>query len=116
VQLETHILGEELARALVKHHFSAEMSSAFFVVAYNPRHRGAEGLLKDNHIKRYHMRILIDHFQVLDPADILFFDDVQHVVEDCRDTCGVRAVQVDPEVGFQLSDLIHHLSSPSPSP
>jgi hypothetical protein len=116
VQLETHILGEELARALVDHHFPVDMSSAFFIVAYNPRHRGAEGLLEDNRIKRYHMRVLKDHFQVQDPTDILFFDDVHHVVEDCRETCGVRAVLVDPQVGFQLSDLIHHLSaSPSPS-
>jgi hypothetical protein len=112
---ETHILGEELARALVDHHFPAEMSSFIFIVAYNPRHRGAEGLLEDNRIKRHHMRVLTNHFQIQDPADILFFDDVQHVVEDCRETCGVRAVLVDPEVGFQLSDLIHHLSATSSS-
>jgi hypothetical protein len=111
---ETHILGEELARALVDHHFPSDMSSAFFIVAYNPRHRGADGELEDNHIKRHHMRMLKHHFQVENAADILFFDDVQHVVKDCRVACGVRAVLVDPEVGFQLSDLINHLSA-SPS-
>lgn len=115
VQPETHILGEELARALVERHFPVETARAFFIVAYNPRHRGNEGELPDNNIKRHHMRMLKDHFQVQDPADILFFDDVPHVVEDCRETCGVRAVLVDPEVGFQLSDLINHLAASSPS-
>jgi hypothetical protein len=116
VQPETHILGEELARALLDHHFPANVARAFFIVAYNPRHRGPEGELEVNRIKRHHMRMLTNHFQVQAAADILFFDDTPHVVDDCRESCGVRAVQVDPEVGFQLSDLLNHLSaSPSTS-
>jgi hypothetical protein len=117
VQPETHILGEELARALVDRHFPADMARAFFIVAYNPRHRGPEGELQVNRIKRHHMRMLMNHFQVQAAADILFFDDTPHVVDDCRETCGVRAVQVDAQVGFQLSDLLIHLSAiAAPSP
>jgi hypothetical protein len=71
VQPQTHILGEELARALVDHLFPTEMSRFLFIVAYNPRHQGAEGLLEDNRIKRHHMRVLKHHFQVQDPADML---------------------------------------------
>jgi hypothetical protein len=118
VQPATHILGEELARALVDRHFSSDISQAFFIVAYNPRHRGLEGELEHNRIKRYHMRMLHNYFEQVqggagapEPAETLFFDDLPHVVDDCRETCGVRAVLVDPKVGFQLSDLINHLSA-----
>jgi hypothetical protein len=116
VQPATHILGEELARALVDRHFLSDIANAFFIVAYNPRWRGLEGELEHNRIKRHHMRMLQTHFEQVQvgagtPADTLFFDDTPHVVDDCRDTCGVRAVLVDPKVGFQLSDLINHLSA-----
>jgi hypothetical protein len=88
IQPETHILGKELATALVNQAFSEDIASSFFVVAYNPRWH-AEGQKEENKIKRYHMKELQRHFEV-EAKDILFLDDTPSVVEDCIQTCGVR--------------------------
>jgi hypothetical protein len=108
IQPETHILGKELATALVNQLFSEEIASSFFVVAYNPRWH-AEGQEEVNKIKRYHMKELQRHFEVK-ANDILFLDDTPSVVEDCIQTCGVRTIQIDPERAFQLSDLLENLT------
>jgi hypothetical protein len=108
IQPETHILGKELATALVNQTFSEEIASSFFVVAYNPRWH-AEGQEEENKIKRYHMRELQRHFGV-EANEILFLDDTPSVVEDCIQTCGVRTIQIDPERAFRLSDILDNLT------
>jgi hypothetical protein len=107
IQPATHILGDELARALVDRHFSPATAAAIFCVAYNPRHRGAHGQMEEHRIKRYHVLVLQQHFGV-DAAEIIFFDDTPQVVQDCRETCGVHAVQVDPNQGFVFADLLSY--------
>lgn len=106
---KTHILGEELATSLLRKHFSPAVIASFFIVAYNPRVH-PEGNNKEDHlIKRYHMRRIMEHFQI-QPIEILFFDDTHHVVEDCIETCKVQhSFIVDPDYGFQLTDLIRNL-------
>jgi hypothetical protein len=104
IQRESHILGEELARALLAHCFHPNVQDAFHVVAYNPRAR-KDGHLDENKIKRRHMNDLVRHFNVL-PREILFLDDDSTNISDCNETCQVKAVQVNPEHGFQLSDLL----------
>jgi FMN phosphatase YigB (HAD superfamily) len=104
VQRETHILGNELARALVEKQFPAEIAAAFFIVAYNPRVQ-PEGEKMENKLKRYHFRELQSQFGVKQ-YEILFFDDSGDIIEDCRETCGIHAFQVDPKTGFCLEDLL----------
>jgi hypothetical protein len=100
---ETHILGHELAMALLQRYFSSDVVAAFFIVAYNPRVRGDTD---ENRVKRYHMRQLQAHFGIDDASRILFFDDTPGVVEDCRDHCGTQAVLVNAETGLQWSDFL----------
>lgn len=104
VKPETHILGSELAGALVKRWFPPKIASSFFVVAYNPRVR-PDGHLEENKIKRYHIRKLVDHFQAK-PEEIVFLDDTKTVVDDLNQHCGVKAILVDAEKGFQIGDLL----------
>ena len=85
-------------------HFDEQVAQAFFIVAYNPRARGTAD--NDAHCsKRYHRKELQRHFAV-SASEILFFDDTAHVVQDCSEVCGVLTVQVDPQKGFQLSNLL----------
>ena len=107
VQPATHILGEELARAMLEHTFTAEVASTFFVVAYNPRVQGTKND-EQNKIKRFHFRKIMEHFEAK-PEEILFFDDVKTVVDDCNDHIGIKAIQVDESVGFQYGDLLNGL-------
>lgn len=99
-----YIIGSELARAVLSANFEPEIVEAFEVIGYNPK---ARGTTQDdrNKVKRYHMRCLQERFQVK-PKDILFFDDVPHIVEDCRNSCEVHAVLVDANVGFHYNDLL----------
>jgi hypothetical protein len=118
IQSETHILGEELVRALLEHCFPvsdedeegvvASIVSSFFIVAYNPRVHSPTND-EDNKIKRYHMRQVKQKFGITDGNDVVFFDDTPEVVQDCVDVCGVRAIAVDPEFGFRLEDLLENL-------
>lgn len=108
VQPTTHILGSELARAVVERNFDPSVAAAFLIVAYNPKARGRDGQMEHNRIKRCHMRTIQQHFQV-DPESIVFLDDTPQVVDDCRNHCGVRAILVDGRTGFQLSDLLSAL-------
>lgn len=103
---DTHILGHELATALLQRYFTHEIVQAFCIVAYNPRVRG-ESESESNKVKRYHMRKLQEHFHcVKDSSQILFFDDTPSVVEDCRDHCGVQAILVNEATGFRWSDVL----------
>lgn len=108
IDRRTHILGKELAKAVLDHCFGEPIASSFFIVAYNPR---ARGQAKDPHncIKRYHMREIQHHYSVK-KSEILLFDDTVEVVDDCARTCNVRAVQVDPKKGFRLDDLLQAFS------
>ena len=122
VNRKTHIMGEELAKALLDHCFAPDIASSFFIVAHNPRAHG-QGKDPQNCIKRYHMREIQNHFSV-EGKEVLFFDDTPAVVEDCKSNCGgVQAVLVDPKKGFRLDDLLQAFSpissvtnDPSPCP
>jgi hypothetical protein len=106
VRKETHILGDELATTLLTTHFEPAVASAFYVVAYNPRVR------KENFpYKRFHMQRIMEHYEISDPAQIVFFDDDKGNVKDSNDTCGVKAILVDPKQGFRLDDLLKSLPS-----
>jgi len=109
VQPETHILGTELATALVSK-FEPETASSIFIVAYNPRHHPDDAADENKLIKRYHMNLLKEKFQV-EGKNIIFFDDTEHVVDDCRKTCGVHAFVVDPNHGFRLIDLLRNFGA-----
>jgi hypothetical protein len=106
VQPVTHILGRELAQTMIRASFPLDIAKPFFVVAYNPRVRKAN---EENAFKRHHMREIQAHFGV-QPHEMLFFDDVASIVEDCQRTCGVIAVCVCADVGFQMDDLINNLA------
>jgi hypothetical protein len=111
IHKETHILGHELATALLDRYFSAAIVAAFCIVAYNPRVRlgngSADKEVENHKVKRYHMRRLQEHFGVEDPSRILLLDDTPAVVQDCRDFCGVQAVLVQSaEKGLQWSDIL----------
>jgi hypothetical protein len=106
VQPTTHILGTELAQTMIRATFPPDIADAFFVVAYNPRVRKAE---EEYAFKRYHMREIQRHFGV-QLHELLFFDDVPSIVEDCQQTCGVIAVCVHAHVGFRLDDLMKNLA------
>ena len=111
VNPETHIMGTELAAELVEHCFPGEIASSFFIVAYNPRPRGQlDNPL--NCMKRYHMREIQQHFSV-SSKEIIFFDDVLKIVDDCSNHCGVRSVLVDAKYGFRLTDLMRAFQNDS---
>lgn len=99
-----YIMGSELAKAVLGANFEPEIAEAFEVIGYNPRARGTTEDERTK-VKRHHMRCLQERFEVK-PEDILFFDDVPHIVEDCRAVCGVHSVLVDENVGFQCDDLL----------
>jgi phosphoglycolate phosphatase-like HAD superfamily hydrolase len=105
VRPDTHVLGQDLAQRMVDYHFDPIVAQAFFIVAYNPRVRKATE--ESNLFKRHHMRVIREHFSQVEPKNILFFDDVLKIVQDCNEYCGVRAVLVDERKGFQLSDLVN---------
>ena len=107
IQRDTHILGMELATRLVHDCFPMEVSSAFSIVAYNPRvHPEHDSEL--NKYKRYHMRVLLAKYGV-QGNEVAFFDDTLAVVDDCLNHCGIiHAVQVDDNIGFQIDDVINN--------
>jgi hypothetical protein len=106
IRRETHVLGTELARAVVQRHFSQQVAEAFFIVAFKPRVRKVTD--ERDRIKRYHMRMIGQHFCV-HSEQIVFFDDLERTVKDCINYCKVRAIQVDDTVGFQFCDLLDNL-------
>jgi hypothetical protein len=100
----THIIGSELANAVLTTHFHDDVVRAFHIVAYNPKVRSTKHD-EANKVKRHHMKYLQQSFGV-EAHEILFFDDVPHIVEDCANVCGVHAVLVNAQVGFQYHDLL----------
>jgi hypothetical protein len=108
VKPETHILGSELARALLERCFEPSVASRCLVVAYNPRARGPEGSLQENRVKRYHVRHFRQHFDVEESHQILLVDDLDEVVDDCRSHCGTHAVKVNPATGFYLQNVLDY--------
>lgn len=101
----THIMGFELATQMLQKCFPSEVAQSFFVVSYNPR---ARGTMEDqeNCVKRYHMREIRNYFGA-SSKEIIFFDDTPEVVKDCLENCGVKAVLVDANKGFQIEDLLN---------
>jgi hypothetical protein len=107
IRPETHILGSELARAVLDRCFEPNVASRCLVVAYNPRARGPEGALQENRVKRFHVRQFLRHYGA-EPNQILLVDDLDEVVDDCRSHCGIHAVKVNPATGFCLQDLLEY--------
>jgi hypothetical protein len=112
VKPDTHILGTELVQALLRHSCRSEDVSTndILIIAYNPRVRHANDDDDDDDTnqykyKRYHMRRIQEHFGVQGPQ-ILFLDDTPEIVQDCKEYCGVHAVQVDAQRGLQWSDIL----------
>lgn len=103
----THVLGDDLALAVLQHVFPEEIVSRFKIVAYNPRVH-VEGTDEAFLHKRYHMRELCEHFAT-HPREILFFDDVDSIVTDASYTCGVCAFKVDPAEAFEVTDILKAL-------
>ena len=110
IQPSTHILGHELATCLIENHFDSSICNAIKIVAYNPRvHPTDDPEVKEkNKIKRYHFRKIQEHFKIDQPQQILFFDDTLSVVTDCNKHIGIRAIQVNPDTGFVIQDLLSY--------
>ena len=117
----THILGKELASKLIEKYFTNDIVSSFFIVAYNPRahhHRQEEEEEQEqenneeeniNKMKRYHFRLIRNHFSDVESKEILFFDDTEDIVRDCNEFCNINAFQVDPNFGFRLEDITKNI-------
>jgi len=106
---ESHILGNELAVQVLKANFPPKIVETVKVVAYQPNVRPEAAHDESFLYKRFHMRELCEHFKVK-PGEILFFDDLRHIVDDCKRYCNVHAIQVDETRGFHLEDLINGLN------
>mmetsp|Transcript_19808 Transcript_19808/g.24020 ORF Transcript_19808/g.24020 Transcript_19808/m.24020 type:complete len:188 (+) Transcript_19808:238-801(+) len=101
---DTHIVGDELVNEVLKHAgFAEEIRKKIFVIGYNHKAHGDEGLKEKNLLKRRHIRKVCQHFEVT-PREILLFDDEQENVDDCE-RLGVFCVKIDPEQGFLFSDF-----------
>jgi len=99
----THIVGTELVNKVLQESFKNEVIEKIFIVAYNNKCHGTEGLKDENLYKRHHIREVCRHYNVK-PNQILLFDDEQANVDDCR-KLGVVMSKVDPAVGFRISDF-----------
>jgi len=97
VSRDTHIMGEDLVRAVLAHAVP-DIQHAFHVVAYNPRVRGVTDP-SDAH-KKKHIREIAAHYGVATSACLLYDDDEGN----CADTGRMFAtVRVDPRVGLRLT-------------
>jgi hypothetical protein len=45
----------------------------------------------------------------VEPKEILFFDDTEEIVSDCKEFCNINAFQVDPNFGFRLEDITKNI-------
>jgi hypothetical protein len=104
---DTHIIGQELAKEVLMHNFDNEIVDSFCIVAYNPKCY-ADGGNDMNQVKRYHMRVIRNHYNVK-CEEMLILDDTKEVIDDCRDHCHVHAVYVDGSVGLRGNDLLDYL-------
>jgi hypothetical protein len=109
IRVETHIVGDELARAVVQHccRNDESMMLAFCIVAYNPRCH-ADGHDELHRVKRYHMQVIQNRFGVK-PHEMLLLDDTEEAIEDCRTYCGVHSVLIDATKRLQENDLFDYL-------
>ena len=60
-------------------------------------------------MKRYHFRLIRNHFSNVEPKEIIFFDDTEEIVRDCNEFCNINAFQVDPNFGFRLEDITKNI-------
>jgi predicted phosphatase len=95
-------------RALLQSYFDEEVVRAFYIVAFNPRVRKVTS--DQDLVKRYHMRQILQNFQITDPKEVVFFDDIAKNCQDCRDYCGVHAIKINESVGFQFGDVLKLMS------
>ena len=99
----THILGPDLARALLAVH-CPEAASAFEVmVGFDSRLHGNRAADKG---KRHHMRVIAEHYCVHDTSTMLLIDDSRSSLRSAGDgwrgvLCGHR-----PGGGFRFADVI----------
>mmetsp|Transcript_55314 Transcript_55314/g.129453 ORF Transcript_55314/g.129453 Transcript_55314/m.129453 type:complete len:227 (+) Transcript_55314:171-851(+) len=101
VREESHILGEELAKACLAR-ACPEIAEEFFVVAYNPTARLGPLLPFQPHMrgKRHHIRSIMKHYGCTDASRVVLFDDDEENVRTVPEGC--HAVKVDPKIGFCL--------------
>lgn len=96
---ETHILGPDLAFALIKHHSPECMKLFEIAVGYDCRLHPedvAEGVNIEG--KRHHMRKIRDHFGVEFHEMVLIDDSDSSLVNED----GWRGIKVDGDVGFKF--------------
>ena len=102
---ETHILGPDLATALITHHCPDALDMFQVMVGYDSRLH-----LKDNDKdneevnntgKRYHMRLIQQHYDVPFHKMVIFDDSRSSL----RNEDGWVGVKVDPVAGFSFADL-----------
>ena len=107
IQKATHILGDELAHAVLRHALPSEVADAFVVFAYNPRARGAEGLRPENLFKRRHLRQIAARCGGggLAYSELCFFDDDARNVRDCHELGVLNSVLVDGRRGLREEDV-----------
>lgn len=108
---ETHILGNELAIAVLKRHFDASVVSSFFIVAFNPfvRYSPLRTVFGGGWSKRHHIQAIQEYFQISSPQEMLLLDDTWPIVWDCVRTCGVQGISVNPKTAFVMNDVIEKL-------
>ena len=106
---ETHILGDELAKTVLKRHLDAPVADSFYIVAYNPYARkNPIRVYFGDWAKRHHMTLIQTHYQVK-PEEMLMVDDTLPIIMDCQQKCGVQAIPVSPLTGFKMEDIIDNL-------
>lgn len=105
----THILGDELVNTVLQRHLPPEVAESFYIVAFNPFARSNFFVTYyGDWAKRHHMKLIQNHYLV-QPQEMVLFDDTRPIVTDCIRKCGVQAVQVSPLVGFRMTDILDKL-------
>jgi len=109
------MLGEDLVLPLLKASVP-DHAEEFFVVAYNPSARGAEGARKENRGKLRHMRLVSEHFGVPQSSALLLDDDDSNHRAHEAAGAGFYSVKVDGRHGLQLRTLVLQAQRLPPGP
>ena len=95
--------GEALIRPVLNSRLGSKLASQIPIFALNPDWRNTENV-KYPDGKTWHLQEVCRHFG-LQPPQVVLVDDTQKNV-DLALGCGYHAVKVDPDVGFELEDLM----------
>ena len=97
---ETHILGPDLATALITHHCPAAFDMFGIMVGYDCRLHAVDNENNRNG-KRHHMRLIQQHYQVPFHKIVLFDDSACSLVNED----GWTGIQVNGMTGFKFLDI-----------